>query len=46
MDKAGGKACGLRPVPTDVLLLLYKSFVVPIFDYCDVVWYPVFVRIR
>ena len=30
----------LRPLPPSVFLLLYKAFIVPIFDYCDVVWQP------
>ena len=34
----------LRPLPNYVLLLLYRSFVAPIFDYCDVVWHPMSAR--
>ena len=28
----------LRPVAPKVLCLLYRAFVLPIFDYCDTVW--------
>ena len=27
-----------------VLILLYKAFIVPIFDYCDAVWQPSFIK--
>lgn len=30
----------LKPLPPRILSLLYQSFVVPIFDYCDIVWSP------
>lgn len=30
----------LKPLPSKVIALLYKTFVVPIFDYCDTVWQP------
>ena len=26
------------PIPGSVLALLYKQFILPLFDYCDVVW--------
>ncbi len=28
----------LMPIPGSVLALLYKQFILPLFDYCDVVW--------
>ena len=28
------------PIPPDTILSLYKAFVLPCFDYCDVVWNP------
>ena len=30
----------LRPLPADLLAKLYRVFVLPILDYCDVVWTP------
>ena len=30
----------LKPVSSKLLHLLYKAFVLPTFDYCDVVWFP------
>ena len=38
-----GKLYGLnrlKPISPKVLKLLYQAFVLPIFDYCDVVWSP------
>ncbi len=29
----------LQPLPSSVTSLLYKAFVLPITDYCDVVWF-------
>lgn len=30
----------LQPLPKKVTSLLYKVFILPIYDYCDVVWMP------
>ena len=30
----------LRPLTPSVISLLYKAFIVPIYDYCDAVWQP------
>ena len=30
----------LKPLKPTVLILLYKAFIAPIFDYCDAVWQP------
>ncbi len=30
----------LKPIDSKILLLLYKSFVMPVIDYCDIVWQP------
>ena len=30
----------LKPLPSHLLFRLYQVFVLPIFDYCDVVWVP------
>ena len=31
---------GLRPVACKVLRLLYQAYIMPILDYCDIVWSP------
>ena len=33
----------LKPLPGHLLFWLYQAFVLPIFDYCDVVWAPTLV---
>lgn len=35
----------LKPLAPAVITLLYKAYVVPVFDYCDVVWQPSSVRL-
>ena len=35
----------LRPLPGHLLLRLYQAFVLPVFDYCDVVWVPTMVSL-
>ena len=30
--------CRLKPLPSPTLLRLFKVYVVPVFDYCDVIW--------
>ena len=30
----------LLPIPLNVIMLLYKTYVLPLFDYCDVAWAP------
>ena len=36
----------LHPLPVDLLVWLYHVFVLPILDYCDVVWTPITERRR
>ena len=30
----------LKPLPLNLLSLIYKLFVLPIIDYCDIIWHP------
>ena len=35
----------LRPLPGHLLFRLYQAFILPFFDYCDVVWAPTMVSL-
>ena len=36
----------LLPIPLNVIMLLYKTYVLPLFDYCDVAWAPTSVTLQ